>query len=48
MMPTLRVLFTPQRTDDGVETDVGLGWWIDRASGERYVHHPGHMQGAAP
>jgi serine beta-lactamase-like protein LACTB len=43
---TLRLLFTSQRTLDGHETGVGLGWRIEKnPDGRTYVHHTGNMQG---
>jgi hypothetical protein len=43
----LAELFTSQRTTDGKETGVGMGWQIGKdAAGRRIVHHAGGMHGA--
>jgi serine beta-lactamase-like protein LACTB, mitochondrial len=40
------LLFTSERTADGHETGVGLGWRIGRdARGRRFVHHGGDTMG---
>jgi CubicO group peptidase (beta-lactamase class C family) len=39
---TLELLFTPQRTTAGTQTEYGIGWFIRRDSlGHRYVFHGG-------
>ena len=44
---TRELLFTGQRTHDGKETGVGLGWRISRDPfGKRVWHHEGSMKGA--
>ncbi len=43
---TLELLFTPQRTADGKETGVGIGWRIGRdAQNRRIIHHAGSING---
>ena len=43
---TLDLLFTPQRTSEGKETGVGIGWRITADSeGRPIVHHAGSMGG---
>jgi CubicO group peptidase (beta-lactamase class C family) len=43
---TLTTMFTPQESNDGKETGVGLGWRIGTdSSGRRLVHHAGSMGG---
>jgi len=43
---TLEMMFTSQRTADGRETGVGLGWRIGRDStGRRILHHAGSING---
>lgn len=43
---TLESMFTPQKTNAGTETTVGLGWRIDKGASEpRAVHHAGSMGG---
>jgi serine beta-lactamase-like protein LACTB len=43
---TLDLLFRTQRTTDGAETGVGIGWHIGTDSeGRRIVHHAGNMGG---
>ena len=43
---TLDLLFTSQRTSDGKETGVGIGWRVAKDSaGRRIVHHAGSMGG---
>lgn len=45
--PALEELFTSQRTSDGKETGVGLGWRVGTdGAGRRIVHHAGGMVGA--
>lgn len=44
---TLDLLFTPQKTADGKETGVGIGWRIGRdAHGRRFLAHGGNQAGA--
>jgi CubicO group peptidase (beta-lactamase class C family) len=44
---SLAEMFTPQRTADGEELGVGLGWRVGTdTSGRRIVHHAGNMPGA--
>lgn len=43
---TVKKLWTSQRTNDGVETGYGIGWWIGRdAAGRRVVSHTGSSVG---
>lgn len=43
---TLDLLFSPQRTADGKETGVGIGWRITTdPRGRRIVHHAGNIAG---
>ena len=43
---TLDLLFTPQRTSDGKETGVGIGWRIGSdAMKRRVIHHAGNING---
>jgi serine beta-lactamase-like protein LACTB, mitochondrial len=43
---TLDMMFTSQRTTDGKETGVGIGWRIATdKEGRRLVHHAGSMNG---
>ncbi len=44
---TVKRLWTSQRTNDGVETGYGIGWWTGRdASGRRVVSHSGSSVGS--
>jgi CubicO group peptidase (beta-lactamase class C family) len=44
---SLAMLFTSQRTRDGVPTGYGMGWSIDTlASGDTVLHHGGSSVGA--
>ncbi|MDH3456812.1 MAG: beta-lactamase family protein [Gemmatimonadota bacterium] len=43
---TVKRLWTSQRTNDGVETGYGIGWWVGRdADGRRVVSHTGSSVG---
>jgi CubicO group peptidase (beta-lactamase class C family) len=43
---TVTRLWTSQRTNDGVETGYGIGWWVGRdADGRRVVSHTGSSVG---
>lgn len=43
---TLSLLFTSQKTNDGKETGVGLGWRIGKDwQGRRILHHAGNIAG---
>ena len=45
--PTLKLLFTSQKTSDGKETGVGLGWRVGKDwRGRRILHHAGNIAGA--
>jgi len=44
---TLNEMFTSQKTADGKETGVGIGWRISKGIfGNTIIHHEGSMQGA--
>jgi CubicO group peptidase (beta-lactamase class C family) len=43
---TVRLLWTSMKTNDGKDTDYGIGWTVDRdAKGRRRVRHSGGAQG---
>lgn len=43
---SLRLLFTPQKTVDGKETEYGMGWFIHKSkSGQRVYEHSGGSVG---
>jgi serine beta-lactamase-like protein LACTB, mitochondrial len=43
---SLALLFTPQRTKDGKETNYGMGWFIGKSkSGKRILEHSGGSVG---
>src|SRR5262249_21125381 len=42
---TRTLMFTSQKTAEGKETGVGLGWRIAQISGERIYHHGGDAMG---
>jgi serine beta-lactamase-like protein LACTB len=45
---SLKLLFTPQKTKDGVETNYGMGWFIGKAkSGQRIYEHSGGSVGGS-
>ena len=45
---SLRLLFTPQKTSDGKETEYGMGWFIHKSkSGQRIYEHSGGSVGGA-
>jgi serine beta-lactamase-like protein LACTB len=45
---SLKLLFTPQKTKDDVETKYGMGWFIDKSkSGQRIYEHSGGSVGGS-
>jgi serine beta-lactamase-like protein LACTB len=45
---SLKSLFTPQKTKDGVETRYGMGWFIGKSnSGQRIFEHSGGSVGGS-
>jgi len=43
---SLRLLFTPQKTSDGKQTEYGMGWFIHKSkSGQRIYEHSGGSVG---
>jgi len=45
---SLALLFTPQKTSDGKETEYGMGWFIHRSnSGKRIYEHSGGSVGGS-
>jgi len=46
---SLAMLFTPQKTKDGKETNYGMGWFIGKSkSGKRIFEHSGGSVGGLP
>jgi serine beta-lactamase-like protein LACTB len=45
---SLQLLFTPQKTKDGTETNYGMGWFIGKSkSGQRIYEHSGGSVGGS-
>jgi CubicO group peptidase (beta-lactamase class C family) len=45
---TLTLFFTPQKTNDGKEINVGIGWFVDKdADGHRIYSHSGGSVGGS-
>jgi len=46
---SLAMLFTPQKTKDGKETNYGMGWFIGKSkSGKRIFEHSGALSEGLP
>jgi CubicO group peptidase (beta-lactamase class C family) len=41
---TLEQMFTRQKTNDGKETNYGLGWGVNTRNGQRIISHSGAQQ----